>query len=814
MLKATRQGRIRKITSLILAVAVMAVSMAIISPVASIAAAPSANNGLVSFKQDFGYAGTGSITPNTLIGSDKKTEYWVPMNGIGAGISDNTAVLSNLTSTSAIYARPIAEAVKNQQVAVDLLSLDSVEQRVYVRLTQAASTATVLRGYYAAVTAGKLSIGTLTDNTVITELTSVNFTYTEGNVYRVKLSAKGIKPTVLSAKLYDVTDDKYVTDVTVEDSSEKMQVEGMGGIGAYSTDATATAAFDNFEYNQINESTKVYDDFSTYEDGAVGNDWIVADEGTQILDGRLSIYDSTASDKNGYVSDSYPLVMRPMDEKAVNQTVRITLNSIVDGNAYTNIHPVVFLRINGNNSNVTDENGRTLKECYGAILEYKRYNKATRLKIFKITSKGYEQLTSYQISVSDPKSFINVTKSSRQLYLNFSATQIDANTTKLDASVSLVRVDTNNDMYSTPLGDTYGSVSVTDTTASLQTAGTAGVSYKLIDDWSTAGANTLVASTAAYKFGITEFVYTASDMIAGDSNLDGEVTSLDLVFLKKELLGIKTFGDVNADVNQDWSINILDLIRLKKNLALLEELGSVENWEPTIPDFEEGTQTLDNTYYRLTQENALNIAYFGDSVTQGYSAEASQTGGDGIVDDPWKDLVGDWLKTNYPDATIKEYGIYSGGTTAMVGAFCANEVITETVPDLAFISYNINDVNLGYSDEQNRKNIESMIRNVYAVNSKADIVLVLYTTSTYKGEATPSTTQFVSVAEHYGINVIDLGSMVDDYFTQNNISWDSNDPNNYKSILGSDGTHPTILGHALYANCIESYIAKRFKNKS
>lgn len=48
----------------------------------------------------------------------------------------------------------------------------------------------------------------------------------------------------------------------------------------------------------------------------------------------------------------------------------------------------------------------------------------------------------------------------------------------------------------------------------------------------------------------------------GDVNLDGVCDSLDLVNLKKQLLGSGTA--YSSDINRDGLVNILDLISLKK----------------------------------------------------------------------------------------------------------------------------------------------------------------------------------------------------------------------------------------------------------
>ena len=52
--------------------------------------------------------------------------------------------------------------------------------------------------------------------------------------------------------------------------------------------------------------------------------------------------------------------------------------------------------------------------------------------------------------------------------------------------------------------------------------------------------------------------------------MSGELGAEDLTVLRKNILGVNSFGELQklaADMNNDQEINIIDLIRLKKALA-------------------------------------------------------------------------------------------------------------------------------------------------------------------------------------------------------------------------------------------------------
>ena len=68
----------------------------------------------------------------------------------------------------------------------------------------------------------------------------------------------------------------------------------------------------------------------------------------------------------------------------------------------------------------------------------------------------------------------------------------------------------------------------------------------------------------------------SSDVLLGDANVDGKVTTADLLILKKHLLGtseLSAQGKLNADTNKDGKVSTADLLVLKKYL-----LGTISNF--------------------------------------------------------------------------------------------------------------------------------------------------------------------------------------------------------------------------------------------
>lgn len=102
------------------------------------------------------------------------------------------------------------------------------------------------------------------------------------------------------------------------------------------------------------------------------------------------------------------------------------------------------------------------------------------------------------------------------------------------------------------------------------------------------------ADVAEYEFG------EIAHLSIGDVNADTEVSSTDLVVLRKKLLSFDIFISSAADMNYDGAVDIIDLVRLKKKIVGVEPISIFEdqandlknnilNSDNTIPDTVKGT---------------------------------------------------------------------------------------------------------------------------------------------------------------------------------------------------------------------------------
>ncbi len=204
---------------------------------------------------------------------------------------------------------------------------------------------------------------------------------------------------------------------------------------------------------------------------------------------------------------------------------------------------------------------------------------------------------------------------------------------------------------------------------------------------------------------------------------------------------------------------------------------------------------LANTYYKLTTEKKLNVAYFGGSVTGGTD------GTDGYC---WASETTKWLKSNFPNAQITELNNAWGGTSAFWGYFRMNEDNTGSDgnlvkfnPDLIFIEFSINDAYAHLTEMQSSYYMEGIVKKLREANPKVDIVIVFVTDKSNQGKEHKNILGHKVVAEHYGIPTINVGDALVAEIKTKNAKWED---------YVTDIVHPNNKGYKVYAERIANYL--------
>ena len=199
---------------------------------------------------------------------------------------------------------------------------------------------------------------------------------------------------------------------------------------------------------------------------------------------------------------------------------------------------------------------------------------------------------------------------------------------------------------------------------------------------------------------------------------------------------------------------------------------------------------LSNTYYKLTTEKKLNVAFLGGSVTYG-------TGGTG--DYCWRTATTDWFKKNFPNAEINEINAAWGGTGTYWGYFRMDNAVLSHNPDLVFIEFAINDVYKHRKRIDSSLYMESIVNKIRNKNPNCDIVIIFVTDKSVNrmGKEYEQLLGHKDVAEFYGIPTIDVGRVLAEEMERTGNEW---------SYYVSDYVHPNNTGYKVYADCIEGYL--------
>ncbi len=205
-----------------------------------------------------------------------------------------------------------------------------------------------------------------------------------------------------------------------------------------------------------------------------------------------------------------------------------------------------------------------------------------------------------------------------------------------------------------------------------------------------------------------------------------------------------------------------------------------------IMETDEVFKYLSNTYYKITTDKKLNVAFLGGSVTDGYGSTDQST-------KSWVFHVTKWLKNAFPTSVVSSSKLSIGGTGSYLADFRFEQEVKPKSPDLLFVEYAINDLYNGRSYEETLRTSETLVQKAYAENPYMDIIYILIFDKE-RGETAHDTLRaHKDVAEKYGFMCITMSkhfySMLketgDDYFK-----------------YFADVVHPNDAGYEYYASVI------------
>lgn len=209
--------------------------------------------------------------------------------------------------------------------------------------------------------------------------------------------------------------------------------------------------------------------------------------------------------------------------------------------------------------------------------------------------------------------------------------------------------------------------------------------------------------------------------------------------------------------------------------------------QPTTPfgyDYFELRNGLSNSLAKFERERSGRVAFLGGSIT---------------ASDGWRNRVCENLARRFPDTQFDfvAAGIPSLGSTP--GAFrFQRDVLANGLVDLLFEEAAVNDDTNGFSDVEQIRGTEGIVRQARLANPSMDIVLLHFADPgklrDYEAGVTPAViANHERVAEHYQIPSVNLAREVTERIAAGEFTWEKD----FRDL------HPAPFGHALYAQAIE-----------
>lgn len=204
---------------------------------------------------------------------------------------------------------------------------------------------------------------------------------------------------------------------------------------------------------------------------------------------------------------------------------------------------------------------------------------------------------------------------------------------------------------------------------------------------------------------------------------------------------------------------------------------------------------LDRCRAKFEKEKTGRVAFLGGSITT--------TPG-------WRDMVCEDLMRRFPQTKFDfiNAGIPSLGSTP--GAFRFERDVLRNGPiDLLFEEAAVNDDTNGFSDVEQVRGMEGIVRRARLENPQVDIVLLHFVDPgkmelINKGQTPAVIRNHEAVAERYQTPSINLAKEVTERIHAGEFTW----ANDFKDL------HPTPFGHELYAHSIRRLLATAFQAKT
>jgi sialidase-1 len=202
---------------------------------------------------------------------------------------------------------------------------------------------------------------------------------------------------------------------------------------------------------------------------------------------------------------------------------------------------------------------------------------------------------------------------------------------------------------------------------------------------------------------------------------------------------------------------------------------------------------LANAYEKFKTTKKGTVAFLGGSITHNPG---------------WRTKTAQYLKEHFPETvfTFITAGIPSLGSTPHAFRF-QRDVLDHGIPDLLFLESAVNDRGNGFSEKAQIKALEGIVRQMYASNAHANIVLMAFAephkNQDYaQGKEPLEVAVHQKIAKYYGASYINLAKEVYDRIQAGEFSWQYD----FKDL------HPSPYGQEVYFQTIKELLKQTPEN--
>jgi sialidase-1 len=196
---------------------------------------------------------------------------------------------------------------------------------------------------------------------------------------------------------------------------------------------------------------------------------------------------------------------------------------------------------------------------------------------------------------------------------------------------------------------------------------------------------------------------------------------------------------------------------------------------------------LTNAFEKFKTDRKGTVAFLGGSITHNPG---------------WRNKTARYLQEHFPETefTFITAGIPSLGSTPHAFRF-QRDVLDHGTPDLLFLESAVNDRGNGFSEEAQIKGLEGIMRQMYAKNPKANVVLMAFAEPAKNadydaGKEPVEVAVHQRIATHYGAAYINLAREVYDRIKAGEFSWKYD----FKDL------HPSPYGQEVYFQTIKELL--------